>query len=178
MSKIKKIVLAALLLGILIVLSRFLSIKTPIIRISFGYVPIMLSAIWLGPKWSTLIAGLGDLIGALLFPSGTFFPGYTLSSVLSGFIYGIILYKKEGKEYSNKQFVIRLIISVLLVVVFVNGLLNTLWVYITSSSAASVIVPIRVVKQLVMFPIQVITIFILEKALRKPFDKYIRSGND
>ena len=42
MRRTKKIVLEALLLAMLIVLSRFLSIKTPLIKISFSFVPTML----------------------------------------------------------------------------------------------------------------------------------------
>ena len=64
MSKIKKIVISGLLLALLIVLSRFVSIKTQILVISFSFMPIIMSAIWLGPKYSTLIAMLGDLICA------------------------------------------------------------------------------------------------------------------
>lgn len=55
----KKILLAAFLLASLVVLARFVSIKTPIIRISFGFIPLILSAIWLGPKWSSLIRFFG-----------------------------------------------------------------------------------------------------------------------
>ena len=58
MSKIKKMLLGAMLLAILIVLSRFASIKTEILVISFSFVPIMMSALWLGPKYSTAIAAL------------------------------------------------------------------------------------------------------------------------
>ena len=173
MSKVKKIILSAILLAILIVLARFLSIKTPIIRISFGFIPVMLSAVWLGPKWSTLIGGLGDLIGALLFPSGPFFPGYTLSSILSGLIYGLIIYKNPSKKYTDKQFIIRLIVSVFLVLLVVNGVLNTLWIYVTAKEGTTIIASQRILKQFVMFPIQIIVIFILERVLRKPFEKYI-----
>ena len=50
MSKLKKIILSALLLAILVVLSRFISIKTPILVISFSFIPIMLAAILLRSK--------------------------------------------------------------------------------------------------------------------------------
>lgn len=50
MSKTKKIIIAALLLAILVVLSRFVSIKTPILVISFSFIPIMISAILLRTK--------------------------------------------------------------------------------------------------------------------------------
>ena len=94
----KKIILTAILLAMLIVLSRFLSIKTPITKISFAFVPTMLCAIWLGPKWTILLNVLGDVIGATLFPSGAFFIGYTISTAVSAAIYGFILYKKEFKR--------------------------------------------------------------------------------
>ena len=62
MSRNKKIILTAILLATLIILSRFLSIKTPILKISFAFIPTMLCAIWLGPKWTVLLNVLGELI--------------------------------------------------------------------------------------------------------------------
>ena len=91
MSKTKKLILSALLLTLTIVLSRFLSIKTPLLSINFSFVPLILAAIWLGPKYTVLIAGLSDLIGAILFPFGEFFIGFTFSTCLAGLIYGLVL---------------------------------------------------------------------------------------
>lgn len=175
MRKNKKIILAAILLALLIILSRFLSIKTPILKISFAFVPTMLCAIWLGPKWTVLINVLGDIIGATLFPTGPYFIGYTISTAISGFIYGMILYKKTEDCYTQKQFTIRVIIAVLLVTVIVNTGLNTLWTSITSGSAFIVLLGTRIIKQLIMIPVHILVILFLEKALRKPFDKYLRS---
>ena len=178
MSKNKKIILSALLLALLIILSRFLSIKTPIIKISFGFVPTMLCAIWLGPKYAVAINVLGDIIGATLFPTGPYFVGYTISTAVAGLIYGLILHKKNSDSYTDKQFILRLILATTLVAIISNMILNTLWVSITGGKAFMVLFWTRVPKQLIMIPIHVIVIFALEKALRKPFDKYIRSEND
>ena len=125
MTKNKKIILSALLLALLIVLSRFLSIKTPIMKISFAFVPTMFCAIWLGPKYSVAINVLGDIIGATLFPTGPYFVGYTISTAVAGLIYGLVLYKKTSDAYTDKQFIIRLIISSTLVAVISNMLLTT-----------------------------------------------------
>lgn len=176
MSKNKKIILSALLLALLIILSRFLSIKTPIMKISFAFVPTMLCAIWLGAKYTCFINIVGDIIGATLFPTGPYFIGYTISTGIAGLIYGLILYKKD--QYSDKQFLFRLIIATTLVAVIVNMILNTLWISITGGKAFMVLFWTRIVKQLIMIPIHVIVIFFLEKTLRKPFDKYLRSDND
>ena len=172
MSKIKKIILSSMLLAILIILSRFISVKTQVLVISFSFIPIMMSAIWLGPKYSTIIALLGDLIGAILFPFGPYFPGFTLSAAVSGFIYGMFLYNKE-KEISNKQLLIRLTISSLIVLVIVNIFITSLWIHILYGQAYFAIMTSRIITQIIMIPIQIITIYTLQK-FSKPFmEKYL-----
>lgn len=178
MSRSKKIILTSMLLASLIVLSRFLSIKTSFLKISFAFVPTCLCAIWLGAKWTVLLNVLGDLIGATLFPTGPFFIGYTISTAIAGLIYGLLLYKKDDNTYTDVQFLIRLIISVVLVTCISNIGLNTLWLSITKGKAFIVLLGERIVKELVMIPIHVIVIFFIEKMLRKPFNTYIRSEND
>lgn len=178
MRKNKKIILTAVFLAMLIILSRFLSIKTPILKISFAFVPTMLCAIWLGPKWTVLLNVLGDVIGATLFPTGPYFIGYTISTAIAGLIYGILLYQKQEMPYNSKQLALRLFISTTLVAVIVNMGLNTLWSSITTGKAFLVLLSVRIVKQLIMIPIHVIVMLLIEKALRNPFYTYIRSQND
>jgi ECF transporter S component (folate family) len=174
MNKIKKILIRAILLATCIVLGRFLAIKTPIISISFYFVPLIFSAIILGPKYSALIGMLSDLIGALMFPTGAYFPGFTLSGLLTGIIYGVFLYQKD-KIVINKKFLIKLIISVLLVCFIINGCLNTVWVIMIVKSAANIVVPIRILKQLIMVPIIVITIYLLSKILANKINSYLEA---
>lgn len=176
MSRNKKIILAAILLAMLIILSRFLSIKTPILKISFAFIPTLLCAIWLGPKWSVLLNVLGDVIGATLFPTGPYFVGYTISTALAGLIYGLLLYKKEADTYTDKQFILRVILAVCIVAIVVNLGLNTLWTSMTSGKAFLVLLGTRVVKELIMVPIRILVILFIERLLRKPFDQYIRSN--
>lgn len=178
MSKNKKIILTSTLLATLIILSRFLSIKTPILKISFAFIPTMLCAIWLGAKWTVLLNVLADIIGATLFPTGPFFIGYTISTAISGLIYGLLLYKKEENSYTDKQFLIRLIIAVVLVTGISNIGLNTLWISITTGKAFIVLLGTRIVKELIMIPIRIVVILFIEEILRKSFNTYIRSNND
>lgn len=174
MSKTKKIVLAGILLALLLVTSRFLSIKTPLLVISFSFIPIMMSAILLGPKYSTLIAALGDFIGAILFPFGTYFPGFTLSAAITGLIYGLILYKNpEKEEISDGKFLIRIIVSSVIVLGGVSVFLTSLWLNLMYGKAYLAVVASRVTAQAIMLPIQVVVIFALEKFLRPIFKKYL-----
>lgn len=178
MSRNKKIIITAILLATQIVLSRFLSIKTPILKISFAFVPSILCAIWLGPKWTVLLNVFADIIGATLFPTGAFFIGYTISTAISGLIYGLLLYKNEERKYTDKQFFIRLIIAIVLVTCISNIGLNTLWISITTGKAFVVLLGARIVKEIVMIPIQLAVVLFIEKMLREPFNIYIRSSND
>lgn len=165
-------ILAAMLLALLIVLSRFLSIKTPIVVISLSFVPIMMCAIWLGPKYSLAVAALGDLIGAILFPFGAYFPGYTLSQLLTGLIYGLFLYKKQGQDMTDGKFIMRLILSSILVLGLINIVLTSVWVHMTSGKAYIAVMAGRVTTQVIMLPIQVVTIFVLEKLIRPITQKF------
>lgn len=169
MSKIKKNILAAMLLAIFIILNRFVSIKTEILVISFTFVPMMMSAIWLGPVYSTVIALLGDFIGAILFPFGPYFPGFTVSSAISGLIYGLFLYNK-GNEMSNKRLLIMLIISSLIQLIAVNIFITSLWIHMLYGKAYLAIMASRTITQIVMIPIHIVTIYELERFL-KPFMK-------
>ena len=169
MKKIKKIIISALLLASAIVINRFLSINTSILSIGFTFVPLMLAGIILGWKYSLLIAALTDLIGALLFPFGTYFVGYTISSALTGLVYGLLLYRKDGFKL-DKKFMIRLLIAILIVTIFINGGLNTLWLVITMKKAFLVILPTRVLKQLIMIPVMFVTMIALCKVLQKQLE--------
>ena len=156
MSRTKKIILCALFIATTIVLGRILSIRTPIITIGFAFVPIMLSAIILGPKYSTFIATISDIIGALVFPTGSFFFGFTITAFLTGLTHGLLLYRKKFKI--DKWFIIRLVISTVIVAGILNGVLNTIWIIMITKGASKIIITTRVLKQLVMAPVMIITI--------------------
>ena len=95
MSNTKKLVMMSFLISLTIVLARFLAIQNDILRISLEFLPIMVAAVLFGPVAGGLVGAIADLIGATLFPAGTFFPGFTISAFITGFIYGMFFYKKQ-----------------------------------------------------------------------------------
>lgn len=169
MNKTKRILLCALFISSTIVLGRILSIRTPIITIGFSFVPIMLSAIMLGPKYSVFIATICDIIGALVFPTGSFFFGFTITAFLTGLTYGLLLYRKEFKV--DKWFIIRLVISTIIVTGILNGVLNTIWIIMMTKGASKVIITTRVLKQLVMAPVKIVTILSIGKLFEERINK-------
>ena len=96
-----------------IVLTQFISIETPIVRIGFGFLPIAIIGMLYGPWIAGMASAITDLIGTILFGGGVFFPGFTLSAFIGGMIYGLVLYKKPK---SLK----RIILAIIMVAIFVN----------------------------------------------------------
>jgi ECF transporter S component (folate family) len=169
MLKVKQLVLAGLLLAAIIVLVRFVSIQTPILRISFGFIPFILAGWLLGPVWGAAIGVASDLLGMLLFPTSGFFPGFTLNALLEGLVYGLFLY---GRPVDRRLFV-RLVISILLVHLVIQLALNTLWLSIMLKRAFIPLMATRVVTNVVRFPIELVTMFFLMRLIEKPVDKYL-----
>ncbi len=170
-SNMKKVILAALLLATFIILDRLLTINTQFLAINLSLMPVMLAGMILGWKYAAVIGALGDLIGAIFWPFGAYFPGFTISLALSGIIFGIFLYKNPNKE--NKKFVFKAIISTLLVLGIVNLVLDSLWLNIMYGKAFIYYIGARAITQVVVFPIYVILIVVLEKVLRNPIKKYL-----
>jgi ECF transporter S component (folate family) len=154
MKNPRVIVFMGLFIAMEVVLTRFVSIQTPIVRIGFGFIPIALSSIMFGPVIGGITAMFSDLIGATLFPKGAFFPGFTLSALLGGIIYGICLYKKQITA-------LRVGISVLIIKLLIDLGLNTIWLSILYKKAIIAIFPTRVISNATMFPIQTLLIFLV-----------------
>lgn len=143
----------ALLMALDIVLTRFIAIQTPIVRISFGFLPSAMIGMLFGPLAAGVAGALADLAGTFLFGSGgLFFPGFTLSAFLGGLIYGVFLYKKPKS-------LLRISLAVIVITVVVNLGLNTLWVYILTEQAVVAFFPARLVQNLVLAPIRIAVIY-------------------
>ena len=140
------LVITAFMIALSVVLSKLVSINISFLRIGFGFLPIAVLAILYGPVVAALGYGLADIIGAFLFPTGTFFPGFTVSAVLTGLIFGFVLYNKEVT-------IIRALTASALVCLFVNLLLNTYWLTFLLGKGFTVLLASRAVKEIVAIPV-------------------------
>lgn len=153
-GKIRKIMLISLFVSFEIILTRFLSVESPIVRISFEFIPIALSAILFGPAAAGGAAAAADVLGMLIFPKGAFFPGFTISAFISGFLYGAILYKKQITLW-------RVFIAVLSVNVACSLTLNTIWLVIFFHNGAYATLIARLMKCAVFLPVQTLMIYFI-----------------
>ncbi|MBP3887286.1 MAG: folate family ECF transporter S component [Cellulosilyticum sp.] len=157
---IKRMALFALLLALKIILSRITGISFGIVKLTFGFIATGLTGYLFGPYLTCLAGGITDLMGFFLFPQGTYFPGYTLTSMITGFIYGVILYKK-------KPTFLRILSAVALEAIICSLLLNTLWTSILFGKAFFAILPARITKNLLAIPLQTCILSLIFKYLQK-----------
>ena len=135
---------------------------TPQLRITFTFIPIAVAGWLFGPVPAMLVGAVGDIIGALLFPQGPYFPGFTISTMLSGLIFGLFLYNKE-----NSTLIIRISLSKFLVSILANVLLNSLWFSIITNNGYVFHLIRHFIKNIAVFPIEVILLLIVLKFLSK-----------
>ncbi len=147
----------AMLTALEIVLSRFLSLNAWNIKIGFNFVPVVAAAILYGPIGAGLVAALGDFLGALLFPIGTYFPGFTLTAFLTGCVYGFFLYKEQSWP--------RIIAAVGINQLILSLFLNTLWISILYGSPYGPLLATRLVQCLILTAVQLIGIPLIAKGL-------------
>ena len=150
LKKPKNLTLAALLLAISVVLS-FLKIPiTNIIEVRFNSLPIAMTGYFFGPFVGGIVGMLSDVLGYIVKPTGPFFPGFTVSSALSGVFYGLILYRGRGELSLPKVLVAEAVQTVV-----ISMFLNSLWLSVLYGNGFWVVFSARVIKSLVMYPVNV-----------------------
>lgn len=157
---LKTLVSAAMLLAIVVVLGFYRLQLTEYIRIGFDSIAKELTGMLFGPVVGCIVGGLSDIIAYMMKPVGGFFPGFTISTMLAGVIYGVILYKRP---VSLK----RIIVANSIVTVFINLILNTYWLTILYGNGFAALLPARAVKQMIMLPIEIILFYATAKLLSK-----------
>ena len=153
---LKRLAVAAMMTALEVVLSRFLSVTTPLIKIGFGFLPVALTAMLYGPVWAGMVGGLADILGAVTFPVGPYFYGFTLSAIANGVIFGLFL---SGGRPKLKNTVFAVLVSSAVVTLG----LDTLWFSILTGNALPAVAVARLIKCAVMAPLQIICVTVFAK---------------
>ena len=172
----RNLVLCAMMAALSIVLSYTTSFYiTPTIKVGFSGLPNRLVDFLFGPVVGCIFGGMMDVIKFFIKPDGAFFFGYTLSAMAGGLIYGTFFYKIPVKQVEHKESghkvsaiirknlrtILLIFIAEVLVKLFVNCGLNTLWSSMMSGKAYLAILPARLLKNLIQIPTDTVLHFIL-----------------
>lgn len=146
---LRSLVFAGLTIALGTILS-FLYIPVGVnLRITTAFLALALGSMIFGPVVG-LSAGLAyDLIGYLFLPATVFFPGYTLSSMLEFFLYGIFLYR-------CKITVLRVFLCKFTVNFGIHVVLGCLWSSILFDKGYYYFFMKSLIKNTIMLPIEVI----------------------
>ena len=138
------------------------------VQLGFGFIGAAIAGIMLGPWRAALVGILVDILGNFFRgESGQFFIGYTLTALVGGLIYGYFLYKRPLRWE-------QILIAVLLVTIVCNLGLNSLWVYMMTGKAFSVFMPLRIIKNLISFPLNtaILTVLFSNQTMKTLIEKY------
>jgi len=154
---LKMTVTIALMIALEIVLHRFLSIKLPTVQFHLGFLPI--AAVLYGP-WAGVAWGIAEFLGAILFPVGAYFPGFTISSALYGIVLGLFLYRYRYKFW-------KVVVTSIICSFAFSLCLDTFWLVQFFGQGFIAILPIRLIKAGVLIALQIALIPPLHQLLKK-----------
>lgn len=98
------------------------------VKLSGAFLPIAITGAMFGPVPAALVGAFGDIISLLIVPTGgAYFPGFTISGILTGFIYGFALYKSN---VSVARVIIAWIINAITVEIFITAY----WLYLINGA--------------------------------------------
>ena len=99
MKSIYALAAIAMLLALRIVLGFFANSTLPFfgnnVKLSAAFLPIAVTGVMFGPIPAAIVGALGDILSFIIAPTGAYFPGFTINGFITGFIYGMFLYKNN-----------------------------------------------------------------------------------
>ena len=159
----RMLVFAALILALRIAMKP---LKIPVaadVNITFGFVVNALGSMVYGPVVALLGGALSDVLGYLVAPSGPYYFWFIVPEMIGSFIFALFLYSTDITP-------LRLILSKLCVNLFINILLNEpiMVLYyrdVLHLATYQPFVLIRIVKNIIMLPIEGLLLMIVFKAM-------------
>lgn len=155
-EKLKALTLCAVLVAVQVILSRFLSINAWNTKLGFGFVPVVLAAALFGVRCGALVGAMGDFLGALLFPIGPYFPGFTISLGVTGVAFGLALQKPKLWKIVLASLFDQLVLSLVL---------NSYWISVLYGSPYWGVLGSRIFQCAITLPVEIIVTAALVKVL-------------
>ena len=151
------LVTIGLLVALHIILSRFLSINAWNIKIGFAFVAVFVGAYLYGPVAGALVGGLGDFLGAILFPIGAYFPGFTLNCALTGVVMGLLLHKKQSP--------LRIVLTAAIDELGISMWITPLWISILYGAPYWPLIISRLPQIGILFVVEIVVISLMIKIM-------------
>lgn len=158
LKSVRCITLTAMFGAISIVLGSLVFMVGDFLKVGFTFLPNEFVFYLFGPVVGVIYGAALDILTFIVRPTGPFFFGFTLSSIITGFLYGILLYKKP---LSLKRIIVTNVVHLILI----NLLLNTYWLTILYGYNFLAILPLRALKAFIMLPIETVMLYTVIKGV-------------
>ncbi len=159
-----RLTVSAMLLALSVILGFFKIPLTQTSEIRLQFLPVAIEGVLFGPLYGGILGGLSDILCFIVRPTGAFFPGFTVSAILQGVIYGVVL--------RRSQTVPRIIAAQTIDCILVSLILNPIWLMLLYGNAFIPIFVGRLPKVLIMFPVNVILLSLVigtsRRFIRRP----------
>ncbi len=165
-SSLRSICYAALFCAIAIILEQFQIPLSQSLYISVSFLAVSLCSMITGPLMAIPCGVIVDLIGYALHPTGPFFPGYTLTAILSGLVYALFLYRAKLSfgRMAGAKIIVNLVI---------NTLIGSIWrIALYGSSPFLYYIMSSGIKNLLFFPIEVCAMCWIFRLLQRPMTHF------
>lgn len=165
-----KMVLLGLMVALNVVLGRLNIQLTQEVRVSvLGFLPVAIAGMLMGPVFGALTGAVGDVVNYLLFTHayGPYFPGYTLTALLSGLWYGRVLYGKK-LNWSSAA------LAIAPVILIGEIGLNSLWVYIMYYKTFWANLLMRLITNVIECPLKILLLMFMGRAMERFPKSYLK----
>lgn len=168
----RTLAICAMLIALKLVLDA-LNIRiniTPSLRITFGFISGAMGGLLFGPVPAMMIGGAGDIIGYFFNNGGgIYFPGFTITAILAGLVWGYSF-------YGRKVTFVRALCTKGIINIALNILLNSVWLKLLYDKAILVELPMRIIKNIAMLPIEALILVLVGSAVVRAYSQTKRSG--
>lgn len=160
----RNLVTMSMLCAVNVVTSWFSIPLSDTLKITFSFLTMSMIGYLYGPTCGIICGFVLDNVKFFIKPSGAYTPLFTIVEMSAGLLYGLLLYKKDVTlvRCFVTKFTVSLICNILLTPWFLDILYGKGFIYYASS---------RILKNLILWPIESILMYILLSRVAKPMRK-------
>ena len=157
-KKPQTLAICAMLIAVNAVLGQFTLPLSESVRIGFGFVTVPVASMLYGPLVGCAMGMLQDVLSLMIKPTGGLIIALTLNAGMMGIVYAAFFYKM-------KLSFVKVLLAQSVVVCVINIILNSIALAPVVGNGMVGILPARLIKNIVMLPIQVMIMYLLLKTV-------------
>lgn len=158
LSNLRMLTLAAIVTALRIVMGGLYIPLGDNLNIFFGYLINGLGSAIYGPVMALLAGFATDVVGYFIHPTGAFFPGYVLSTMMGSFFYALFFYRARIT-------VLRVVLAKLSVNLLVNVGLGALWSAMLYSKGYYYYLAKSLAKNIALLPVEAALLWAFMRAV-------------